>query len=124
MNFGGWTNFEERQVRELYPSAPRAKIVEAIPRHTWKNISVRANALKVKRIYPQQRAIHPFILSLVARRKARGMTQETLAFAASMDRAAIARLERGHKLPTFTTLQRWCKALGGELDIVEKISTP
>lgn len=46
-----------------------------------------------------------------ARHDAR-MTQETLAFAAGLDRTYVSQLENGHKSPTVDTLFRLCTALG------------
>ena len=45
-------------------------------------------------------------------REATGMTQETLAFEAELDRTYISRLEHGKKSPTLDTLFRICHALG------------
>jgi transcriptional regulator with XRE-family HTH domain len=48
-------------------------------------------------------------------RKARqeaGMTQEDLAFAASVDRTYVSRLEHDKKSPTLDTLFRLCDAMG------------
>lgn len=45
-------------------------------------------------------------------RLAAGMTQEELAFAASLDRTYISRLEHDKKSPTLDTLFRICDALG------------
>lgn len=48
-------------------------------------------------------------------RKARqeaGMTQETLAFEAELDRTYISRLEHNKKSPTLDALFRICRALG------------
>lgn len=45
-------------------------------------------------------------------REAAGMTQETLAFEAELDRTYISRLEHNKKSPTLDTLFRICDALG------------
>lgn len=115
-----WTNHEETKVRKLYPSASRDEIVAAIPRHAWQSIRVRARSLGVYRVYPETRPIHPLIAQLVAKRKALALTQEEVAFNAKIDRATIARLERGHKLPFMPTMERWCAALGVEIAIVDR----
>lgn len=45
-------------------------------------------------------------------REAAGLTQETLAFEAELDRTYISRLEHNKKSPTLDTLFRICDALG------------
>ncbi len=50
--------------------------------------------------------------ALARARKAAGMTQETLAFEAELDRTYISHLENGHKSPTVDTLFRICPVLG------------
>ena len=50
--------------------------------------------------------------ALARARKAAGVTQETLAFEAELDRTYISHLENGHKSPTVDTLFRICPVLG------------
>jgi len=45
-------------------------------------------------------------------RKAAGMTQERLAFAAGLDRTYISQLENDKKSPTLDVLLRLCDAMG------------
>jgi transcriptional regulator with XRE-family HTH domain len=45
-------------------------------------------------------------------RKAAGISQEELAFEASLDRTYISHLENGHKSPTVDVLFRICPVLG------------
>ena len=45
-------------------------------------------------------------------RKAAGLTQERLAFAANLDRTYISQLENDKKSPTLDVLFRLCEALG------------
>lgn len=49
---------------------------------------------------------------IAALRKAKGMTQERLADAASIDRVALANIETGKRRPTVTTIYRISSALG------------
>jgi transcriptional regulator with XRE-family HTH domain len=48
---------------------------------------------------------------LLAARLAAGLTQETLAYRANVDRSYISQLERGLKSPTVAMLIRLCKAM-------------
>lgn len=49
---------------------------------------------------------------IAALRKAKGMTQERLADAASIDRVALANIETGKRRPTVTTVYRLSAAMG------------
>lgn len=49
---------------------------------------------------------------IAALRKAKGMTQERLADAASIDRVALANIETGKRRPTVTTVYRLSSAMG------------
>lgn len=49
---------------------------------------------------------------LCRRRKEAGLSQESVAFEAELDRTYISHLENGHKSPTVDVLLRICRALG------------
>jgi transcriptional regulator with XRE-family HTH domain len=51
-------------------------------------------------------------IELKKAREAAGLTQETVAFAAGIDRAYLSQLENDHKSPTVDLLVRVCGALG------------
>jgi transcriptional regulator with XRE-family HTH domain len=57
---------------------------------------------------------------IAALRKAKGMTQERLADAASIDRVALANIETGKRRPTVTTVYRISSALGVHVSDVFK----
>ena len=56
-------------------------------------------------------------------RKQAGFTQDRLAAEALMDRAAVSRLENGHRLPRLDHIQRLTKATGVPVgDLLEGIA--
>jgi transcriptional regulator with XRE-family HTH domain len=61
---------------------------------------------------------------LRAARLTAGMTQETLASKAKLDRSYVSQLERGLKSPTLDTLMRLCKALGvSAAELIGRVET-
>lgn len=69
-----------------------------------------------------------FGLTLRALRTSQHLTQETLAFAVSLDRTYISLLEQGRRSPTLDTVVALCRGLGFSivefLSIVESRLTP
>jgi transcriptional regulator with XRE-family HTH domain len=70
---------------------------------------------------------HPVLMigkELRAARLTAGMTQETLASKAKLDRSYVSQLERGLKSPTLDTLMRLCKALGvSAAELIGRVET-
>jgi len=67
--------------------------------------------------YEEMQPLVAFGHALAVLREQRGMTQEALAEAMSVKRAAIARLERGDDAPTMTTLLNLTQVLDAQLTI-------
>jgi len=44
-----WTDAENQRIREMYPSADRAAILQAFPMRNWVSIVMQASTLKIKR---------------------------------------------------------------------------
>lgn len=45
-----WTKLSERRLRELWPSASKADLLDAIPGHSWSALAHRAHKLGIRRI--------------------------------------------------------------------------
>ena len=70
--------------------------------------------------WERARPRHAFRRALIGARIAAGLTQKELAERIGATQPAIARLERGERLPTVETLYRLAKALGVDFVISEE----
>lgn len=57
---------------------------------------------------------------LVRLRKAKGWSQQELAYACGLTQSVIGRIESKRSVPTLTTLQKIVSALGASLSVVQQ----
>jgi transcriptional regulator with XRE-family HTH domain len=64
--------------------------------------------------------LDPLVVEAVARRRAMGRTQTSVADEINTTKSAISEMERGLSTPSITTMRRYLRALGLDLAIVPK----
>lgn len=109
-------------LRRLYPVAPRADVLAALPGRDWNNIIKKANSLGLRRkplrIYPE--GLPPLITQLRAERESRGFTRAQFGRIIGHTPTKIAAWELGRYTPLWANLTAWAAALGFDVVLARR----
>lgn len=126
-----YTEDQVATLRRLYPMAPRAEVMAALPGRKWKSIEHKANMLGVSR-HPDANVVFPDDLDPLMRvlrrvRQEKGLTAAQVAArcdaAARVNRDTIIGSETGHRFVNLRQLRSWATALGLTVELRTK-ATP
>lgn len=105
-------------LRRLWPSAPRAEIVAALPDRSWSSIGNRAHVIGVQRICRDHYGEvyrDPLMADLERRRRELKLSLKTVAEAIGVTATHLGHLEACRFITTLPRLRAWASYLGMEI---------
>jgi len=126
-----WTPSEKHRLRALWPAAPKAEVMSALPRRKWGAIKSMAESMGISRSGgaggrpPQCGAhpVHPLVRQLTDLRVRLRMSRLTIGKRTGYHANAIYQWETGTS-PTLHKFCDWANALGLDVTLTPKQEKP